>query len=1275
MHIFPITVKPVEPTGTFNGLLNAIALGDVRGEFEGSMSFMEAEAFANPDLAHRGALNPQYNEVARLTQLDPTSELAMSLELAHLRSPRGNVGYTHEFRFMEYSAAIAAQFASWFREFQTAYELARKAEASLAGGDYTLLDMELDLRYGEGHVAGFYAMVGDFSSGLLSYPASEPLSVESVYAKVRTALEDYLDILDNEGYASAEGYVNSKYGIGSIPQTGIGVAFMSSNTVDRIYRAPWARILTVPRARELLKEQFLDRVESAVVAAASSSEVNVPQALSISIAEGDDVFDLGTSWFAWSMGVFGTGIDIGEKGAAFFGSQSGRESYWNYLTTVIDSRPRLSNSLYNQKGSWMDQFYTKGDLVQSILDRQVDAYGGGGLAVGLGPLRAIDGATDDAAYSQVYDYDTSVMSSTSPRIKTEGRYNWIAGCEFVTNPVTLTNDISVAPVALADSSEISTAAHAGAGSDYLPNGVLYIGVPGEASAVNWIHILRSLKLQMPTQGIQLLEKTGRAKRSLPSGAPTVASSDSLIAEVIANGQRDGFINSPMLAFNITRMSRVEQEGPVFAGSGDGHVSTFGMSQLNGWDRLDTGEGKYVVTPKGAQIDLTGAISSRFTGEYDAGRFSVWQPELFTESIALGGGTVEARVCENLLSYPMAFRSADRSFHPRYQSSSTVANMAAILAGTGVDPTTIAGVTEGDIGLGLAAFFDISLAQAAGFNTGYEWNYAMESLHPTRGFLRGLASASFSGRSLNGALANDYVAWPREISPRTNLGSQHEDTIGNLDFYDDVNKHPVPPVMKALQVGDSVGYHTNGVNIFDWDDVSDQAWYYDGIMSDVDCQNWYWDPTRTNFVGKTWHRWAGHSMTGALPHPYVTKPIAAFSSAMRLADVNKLGPMNVRSTSQYVAAEMGKNDVTDMEDRGLPSHFSEIVFHDYTDNESPLSSALAEGLMEVLPAGALPVGMAACNPALVGDRLAGLLTAEVRTGEVNVDGMSMDLALADIRDDLNSDLTALPFIDMIHPITNGCMRKPMFRSVGTTLQNAWKATGLSAPERMLTEAQVLMPNSVGTNGMGIAGGTDERDVSVLPKYQGEILIPFGCAGQGATTVIEGTGILFSDDLLSETITDAWGWYKSQFKANSSYLSNMYPNTWPVVGLNGRIDRVEIPHLGQNHVEDTLLAPNANGFRPVDLFGIAPNSRVSELGADNDWFRKGPTLSSRHARLRRRVLASPWQRGVGQSGVFNLKYDSSQILPIFNSAVKRYVSDGKRFQKGLENSMFLEIHLAN
>lgn len=1190
-------------------------LGKFRGDFVGALSFKEEAAYANPDLSLRGAINSQYSEVPRLHELDPTSTQAVSIDLAQRRDPKGAVGYTHEFVSLEYMSAISAQFASWFREYLTVANVALKAETDLSSGNYQLLDMELDVRYGDGHVAAFYAAVGDFNSSLLSYPASQPLSVAAVHDKVLASVQEYIDVLDQVGYSAGESATREVVGLGSLPQSGVPVAFLSSNTVDRLYRAPWARILRVPRARDLVERQLMSRLDLL-----NASATNMDEADFVTITEGDDTFVVPV------------------------------DQTFDELTTAIDARGVLSHTDYytdsaKQAGSaWLGQFHTKGELVAEILEGNFDILGGGSQCIALSPLAQVGNNAIIAPRSLDTPMDTGPLSSYNTIVDhiaaDPKQFNWIHG----SNDVHGLGANSTAGSALLDPTQ----------GAYLPNGILYCGVLGEATAIDWVRILRALKLNYPIEAKTLLTKTGRSKKTLPKGAPTVASSDSLLSEAIANGQRDGYLNFPMMAFNTSRKARTEQEGPFFAASGEalstyaGGASSFIVSQYNGWDRSDSSAGKFVLDPQGNQIDFTGSIPARFSGEWDAGRFASWQPDLISESLATGPGSIEERIAENLLSYP-GIKGTGRTFTPRYIPNSP--NTLQTLTGNYISEYVIAAA---DVEEMTAISPYNTLYNSATHKTGmYTGGVALESIHPTRGFMRGFAN--YHSEDPYNNVSGDPVI-PRLVCNRTYLQNANQGTV-NVH----IDGTPTPYFQRA--------------SVYNYK-VAQDASLTGASAAAPDCKTWLWDPTRAQIVGNAWHRWAGHLMAGALPHPYVPMAIAAFPAAAELGDLTKLGTLASRPCSYYVHVDDARAAAVTSPDATQAVSLAGLGSGTDRSKSTKCTSAEVSGMSSV--SFCLPVNGSASNNALVGDLTANKLTKKL--WNMTSDPMTKSMVSGDV----SGNLTALPIQDMVFPVVNGCSRKGTLTTTGHTLQSGWStATPVlhAGVKKVIAQAQTLFPaydsiaNNHSNNGVVVTTASgSEANMNV--RYEGEVLVPIKTtqAGAGprpaANLIIDGKGFNFADDIITHTVMDGLGWLKSLYNADGGVIMNSFQNAWPVSGnANGAITEVELPNLGHNY--STMVGDITDEH--YDALGVARNYELN--GSHDDWFRKGAVLTGRHARLRAKTLVNPWVRPIGKAGIFNLQYMTDGVLPNYLSLGKSMLTDGRAYQAGLINSTFLEAHMAN
>jgi len=725
-------------------------------------------------------------------------------------------------------------FARWITEFNVLYAAASAAQAAKNAGQYVRLDSVREVRYTDGDVESFLAAVGQLTDGNISYPAGQTLDVDIIYQRVMTQLMAELPILDHVGFMVGEEAARSYIGLGTVPKTGQNVCVLSSETYDKLISAPWKRILSLPRARDLIREQFEPRLTAAV-----ESYNGFGNGL-VTITEGDDILFIPQQ------------ID-------------GVNTTWDSLCAAIDARNTLTSGQQEGDGTvagdsgfygiaadgtftdhWTNQFYDNGDLVLALLEGDVDVLDDGLHCVLLSSPE-VDAASGAIVLSEV-DNNSGCLATTNVITPLVGSITGALDAVWLDGFATSDSDVGANFIPLSD--EMMT--------HVLPNGLLNIGSCGSAKATSWIRILRFLRLNYPQEAKLLMEKSGRSKKTLPQGVNRIASMDNLLAEVMSNGQRDGYINSPTIAFNVTRLTRDEQDGPLFAGSslgaadpGTASASPIMATQVNGWDRTDNSDGRYIVTPNGLTINFEHGTPSRFSGEWDAGRIATWCTDFTSDSVALGSGNVEVEVSRNLLSYPCADDGTGQ-LHPRYVPWSSD------------DPPA---------GFNTMWDFLVSLASAEEFSqelvgltefVGYGDSLTMESYHMTRGFMRGLA--------IRAGGDNDFGVAPGYYAPRS-MGSIRDS--GRI----------------AWTVGDTItgtvgGVATN-VNRIPPDHLSNVGTEFQnsGSSSHMSPMTaWFWDPNRTQMFGTSIHRWAGVYFDALLPHPYLPHPVAVSTAYVRLSDL-------------------------------------------------------------------------------------------------------------------------------------------------------------------------------------------------------------------------------------------------------------------------------------------------------------------------------------------------------------------------------------------------------
>lgn len=917
MHTYSLVSKPPEASGVFNGLLAAVVAGQSYGEANSALSFENQEIFDNPDGAPRGFNNAKYSVVPHASDIDPTSYMALASETAFRRAPIGTVGYTHDHVAVELLSHISAMFARWYTELDVLYAAASTAQKEMEQGMFQKIDETREVRYGAGHISDYLAAVGSLSDGNISYPASRTIDVDVIHARIKTALTENLGVLDHIGYSMGESMAKKHIGLSSYPKTGYNMKVLQASTYDNIVSARWARLLTCPRSREILRPVFEERFAS---------------------------------------------LDPGSgKGAAFYKLLEGNGTLYipddisdvDAMLKAIDQRPKLSDAVYEIssgafKDNWLNQFYTKGDLVVALLKGDVDVLKHDSVLSVLLSNPIADG-TNNVILGPV-DYDTGALGSYN--IITKNAVNPITGSINVMDTVA-TGTSKFTFVGL-DMSSMDTV---------LPNGILDIGSCGEATALNWIEILRHLNLNYPQRVRSLMEAAGRSKKTLPSSVNRIASPDQLISSAIANGQRDGYINSPALAFNVTRKVRSEQEGPTFAASryspvDEGHksVSSYMVSDLNGWDRTDTSTGKYIVDTNGQLHNIDKGVSSRFTGEWDAGRYATWRTDFAADTIAAGTPNIEARVAENLLSLPfgkdvnggVTLRTV-----PSYASATSTFNNT---IAEWYRRTSTAGVLAPH--RGSQSFAEVENLGDEAYNHSWKW----ESYHPTRGFMRGLATVLPSDTNIVGA---GYHG-PHEATGLKNRGR-------------------ISSFTSTLLTGP-------GVTVFTTSNYTNGPMF--GTSKQAPGLNWFWDPTRAQIFGKSWHRWSGHFFNGVLPHPYAPHPIAVPTSVCRITDL--VG--DDLPTEQVCGAELHSATTTPaweaLTGGAIPKQFSRSGTH------SP-----EQGTMKA----ALATNQSTSWPAAVSSRIAMALQGS---------SSSWDYA-ADTLSGIQENQAYIPAMEYLFLVRNGC----------------------------------------------------------------------------------------------------------------------------------------------------------------------------------------------------------------------------------------------------------------
>lgn len=1167
MHKFAVTQKPPEAGGIINGLLAALVSGVNNGEYTNSLSFSDARISADPDIAPRGYANPGYTVVPRAEQIDPTSVLAMSSRSAHRRNPVGTVGYTHHHVALEHLSHISSMFAKWVTEFNVLYANASLAQQAIKSGSYTRLDSVREARYTDGDIEMFLAAVGRLDDGNISYPASQTIDVDVIYSRVMTQLNHEIGILDNLGFGVGESAARKYIGIGSIPKTGQNVCVLSAGTYDKLCSSPWKRILTIPRARDMVRVQFEERLDAALGFAAAY-DVDHPY---VTITEGDDVLYVPTH------------ID-------------GVRTTWDSLLNEIDSRNPLTSGTSQLPGvgdanavansgryactpagdftdSWLNQFYDMGDLVETVF---ADSTNFDVIEENLSSLLLSLPIADPTEAAQ------TILSEVVGSTGCLGSYNIINN-----NVGLITGGIDVIAHTVGfDGLDDSLSSHC------LPNGIMYIGACGEAKATSWIRILRTLRLNFPQEVKLLLQRTGRAKKTLATTPNRIASMDSLLAEVVSNGQRDGYINAPSLAFNVARLTRDEQEGPLFAGSTMGVANPGTVSAtpivatgVNAWDRNDDSDGRYLVTPDGSTINFEFATPSRFTGTWDAGRFAVWAPDFVSDSIAMGSGNAEVEITRNLMSYPHAI-TGNSTVSPRY-----VPGSAGLPALAGINDVWAAMVDEAT---DLMTYHQMVWRDFDEFD-GYGEGIALESYNLSRGFIRGLANVSPNDNNRAGTGAS---------------GPRYADSQGNITGLGRLPQglavvNGIQTYLASAQLDATVPYASYGVSDLRAPPVS----------------QWFWDPTRTQCTGLSWHRWAGQLMDGLLPHPYLPHPIAVSTAFCRLAD------LAIREEPNECNVNLFFN--------GLPSPNYEAM------GGATMSYDLSN--MVQLTLQGVASGVVAMNPST--------------SWKSHVSSL-VSTNIVDMSEDWDWDVAGVPAPDTAEVISafelcslvaNGCTRVPINRA---TAHAVLRTRGDTAAASMAAPSITGQPLPTQLEGETVTPMANTNGGNVELRPSGNL-------------IIGGKGLLFEGDLYTQSFLDPMAWYVATYSGEESMIFSQFSAYWAPYS----------DELGWASVFAPLVGANFNATEAQrDCLKPATTATGVNL-VKNDWFRKGTALPAKHARMRSGSLVNPWIRGSDGAGIAHLRYDNSQLGPIFAALDRAILEQGRVLQTGLENSLFLEIQTAN
>ena len=165
-------------------------------------------------------------------------------------------------------------------------------------------------------------------------------------------------------------------------------------------------------------------------------------------------------------------------------------------------------------------------------------------------------------------------------------------------------------------------------------------------------------------------------------------------------------------------------------------------------------------------------------------------------------------------------------------------------------------------------------------------------------------------------------------------------------------------------------------------------------------------------------------------------------------------------------------------------------------------------------------------------------------------------------------------------------------------------------------------------------------------------------------------MFEGDFYTHNALSPASWMSGTYSMDLNPLYSPVRN-WAVWTQNTGFVGVDTPATGANLIEaDTGVDVGRTiGFSRADVGGT-----IGVSGVRNDWFRKSREISDKHARIRS-SMANPWVRGAGQAGYAHLRYDNSQIAPIYSAFSAKLFNEGKLLQAGLTNSEFLSIQIAN
>jgi len=1179
MYKMATVSKPAEPTCVWN----AMQLTKLAGQYyHGSnfIGFEDHKAFDNPNNASRGPNNTAYDLIPSLLDLDPTSMLAQSKTAANFRNPVGSVGYTHHHRAMEYMGALGSQFMRWWREYNTLASLAIAAEKEQKSGVKRLLSDARTTHYGMGDIEAFLMATGKLTDGIISYPINDVVSVERIYKLVSEQLASVLSVLDNEGAKVGEMMAATSIGVGTIPKVGTPCAFLSAATIDALYRHPWKRAFTNPHVRDMFVAQIKSRIDHSNLNLTGNGKY-------IAIGEGSDVTYLPTMANTTELGTLTSLTDYLEK-----------------LYEKVDAKAVLSDTLYahNRTNSWTDQFYTTGDLVEAIFieDSVKPWLVGSRVCTMLAPPKTID-ALNNPLFVGVTG--TGAL----------GSFNTVRASSDTVNYISGTTDYYYKGVSGVTALGGIAAISEGLTEPPLPNGILYLGDCASATALTWVKLLKWLDRSLTPEVRTMLDRTGRAKRSIPSySTAKISSTDSLLAGMISSGSRDGYLTGLNASFNTDRKSRIENNGPVLGGilaTAGGHFqhSPFLYSGGNKWDSDDSSAGLHVTDFLGRTYNIT-ATWGMFTGHWESGRISRWQHEMISSSMALGTSDVAGAVGQSMMSIPLFTNDV------RTASTSTVTK-------THVYPSKTKGEAAYTITTAMLTdqtkidryFVNASTAVKTA-NGAASW----EHFHPIHGFMRGLALVTPNTPVVNTA-SNEAGATNR----------------GRSDNGHGASKIPLTGASPATKY---YGESDDGSGFKDGDGAG-------AVMAPGN--TWFWDPTRSQITGVSWHRWAGLAFTDVLPHPYCAEPFAVALSSVTLDEINTLGVLQPteRKNAAYLVSMMTRPAALEDSRRGF-ERGPYVPVHAYADNVTA-SGLLEDDYGSVNALGILGSPMF-YKSMIVGD--CAHLMKTIYDGSPS-SGDVLDLASGSSGSSLNGS----SLFDLNFGILNGCGLNHLNRATGIGLNatNAMSIGGLAYPSNKK--------------------GTSADFAGAIPfRLQGENAVPVGTNNGDIkmAVCVDGSGLIHEDDITTPAMLDCMQWLMSVFNGSSVYRHNYMMQDVVNAGLSaiGLVEAHQTQFIGK--VDTATYGESSIG----NVWGKGvPGSQTVE----NPWFSRNGTsaISNRRARDREDKLDHPWVRSEGQSGLVTLRYDVSDVDNYFERNKSALLSIGNTLNTGLTNSLFIELQTAN